>query len=237
MDKIINDIDDYQKEILNNIQKRFTNNYLIPQFWWGDISDRSPSNEKMKAVILGKNPSLECYKYPNDISDNKEYHKELTKNLKLDNRDNDIRDLLINKNDSFFHNWWIKEAFKDIELKTMKGIAIYNLFGFYSKSLPDNIDIRLSHIYQIEEIKNHIIKQIKNSNHIFLMWISSWNMWKEVLGEEVFENKDIYVVNLKGNYNKSILNAVPFKKQQLDIIYDESIINKRKNDIKKIFEQ
>ncbi len=173
---------------------------LIPQFWWGDIDCEEP-----EMVILGRNPSF-CI---DDILDNKYFSDDFKKNI---NGNNESKNLLLGQDKIFIcsgvSRWW-REAFKGRNITSMEGIAIYNLFGFYSKKYPKNIDIKLSHINVLEDLKEKIVKQIKSSKIVFLMWEKSFDAWKELLGKENFKGMNIYVVNHKCACNRYLKSSYP----------------------------
>ncbi len=244
-DKKYDNLNDYIKNCLVNLQNKYIQNEikknptiksknLIPQFFWGDTAN----TENMKAVILAKNPSFNIEGKSNDLKDNKNLASLLKDNLNIDSRTHEIRDLLFISNYNgyapYFSKWWM-EAFNELGLNDMQGIAIYNLFGFYSKNFPSKIDVKESHINYFDEIKKRIETQIRNSQCVFLMWISSWLLWKKILGEDIFKGKTIYVVNARGNCNHILKNSVPMTVEELDNHFDnysEEIINIFKNQLK-----
>ncbi len=234
-EKIDLEISDYRKKILVRLQNYYKylgyndekdreileaidEEYFIPQFWWGDVSNTGP----MMAVILGKNPSLRIEGKINDLSDlsNDDIRNKLELNIKLSNRNNEINNVLINCDNAYFSKWW-SNCFKDLnDFKDFSGVTIYNLFGFYSKSFPDDLDIEESHISKIPDIKNNILNQIEKSKIIILLWKSSWKNWRKVLdyenNKDKFKNKEIYVVNELSQVNTNILKAIPMPIELLE---------------------
>ena len=221
----------------NKIERFDKTREFIPQLWWGDIE-----NEKVKVLILGKNPSL-CVKADgtiDDLSDNIECKDALNVNLQFSNREDRIKNLPLDTSNSYFSKWWL-ESFEGIKIEQMNGIAIYNLFGFYSKYYPDKLDAKESHVYKIDGLKEHILSQFKTAQYIFLLWKSSWKDWRIVLdfdkNAKDFQDKKIYVVNEKSQVNHKLINATPIPIEQLEKMYNEDQINKIQDDIKTIFER
>jgi len=253
-EKIDLEISDYRKKILVRLQNYYKylryndekdreileaidEEYFIPQFWWGDVSNTGP----MKAVILGNNPSLRIKGKINDLSDlfKDDIRNKLELNIKLSNRNNEINNVLINCDNAYFSKW-CSNCFKDIKnFNDFTGVAIYNLFGFYSKSFPDDLDIEESHISIIPDIKNNILNQIEKSKIIILLWKSSWKNWRKVLdyenNKDKFKNKEIYVVNELSQVNTNILKAIPMPIELLEKMYKDEEIKKREEYIKEIF--
>lgn len=221
----------------NAIKTEVISSKLIPQFWWGDVSNTG----EMKAIILGRNPSLkiksDIRSKLTDLADNASdrLKKMLNDNLNIYDRSYEINNLLLNEEENaYFSYWWKNNAFSGLKLQSMNGIAIYNLFGFYSSKFPDNIDYNQSHICKVDGIRNYIRKQIENADNIFIMWKSSWQMWKDVLNTngDIFEGKNIYIVNGNCSRNTQLQNAVKMSIEELDDIHKEE----RKAIIKAIFD-
>jgi len=115
------------------------------------------------------------------------------------------------------------------------------LFGFYSKSYPDNLDPKESHIYQIKELKKLILNQIEKSKIVILLWKSSWKDWRVVLDYEnnksKFLNKELYVVNETSQVNSNILRSIPISIDLLEEMYKKENIIRRQKYIKDILEK
>lgn len=218
---LYNTIDEYDEKI-----KKLQDNYLtakerkavggltlIPQYWWGDIE-----NEKLKAVIFGKNPRLNTNNELslNDLTDNDTFSGELKRNKKFNDRDEQVFNLLFDENcsNAYFQKWW-RDSFKEL-VSNMSGIAIYNMFGFYSGDSDKEININESHILMVKGIKEHIIKQIKSCKSIFLLWKGSWSNWVDILGLDTFKGKTIYVINEFNSSNQIISKAIPMTPEELN---------------------
>ena len=133
----------------------------------------------------------------------------------------------------------MNKAFNDLnEFNDFNGVAIYNLFGFYSKSFPDDLDIEESHISKIPDIKNHILNQIEKAKIVILLWKSSWKNWRIVLdyedNKDKFKNKEIYVVNELSQVSTNILKAIPIPIELLETMHKDEEVEKREEYIKSI---
>jgi hypothetical protein len=209
----------------NRLNTELYSGELIPQFFWGDLT--SPN-----IIILGKNP---VYSIDDEI-DNRDFSSFLNQNLKTNERDEETVNLLTNLKSKFASSgtsrWWRKSfkgwsdfsdeniKFEDLPLNKRCNfmseykIAIFNMYGFYSKSLnsrPNNKS------YIIEnDFKEELVSIISNAKKIYIMWEASLNWWfgkDGILDLDIHNlaNKvEVYIVNGKCKCNCLLKNSVSY---------------------------
>lgn len=169
----------------------FSSNGLIPQPWFGNISNP-------KIVILGKNPGFKPNGKRNDIKDNEELKNELERNLSIQNRNNSLSWIWEQDEEIFLLPWWWKTKFfgnksLDIIKDYSPNIGIFNLYSYYSYSSDflDSKDFSLNSHLSILNFKSILEK----SKVIVFLWGGAVKLYEEKLkfGKNYFENLDIPV--------------------------------------------
>ena len=163
---------------------------LIPHCFWGNIKDP-------EIVILAKNPSYSI----DDELDNKYFRKTFMGNLKIEDRDESIINVLFSSTSydgipfelSCVSKWWRAFFDKNINLSNqetfMSKICILNLCGYYKTTVEKKIG---KHLFWFYDNKNNKIDDViidlfnKEKNKNLKKVISVWkfndnNPWKDIL--------------------------------------------------------
>ncbi len=198
---------------------------LIPQFWWGNISNPS-------VVILGKNPSLKTDGDKNDLKDiNNKIIKQYFKN-NINRKGKFNSNFLYEEKikDSYLVEWW--NNFFNIKDLDKNKVGIFNLFGCYSRNsdfINDNV-LNKSHIKRVEGKEEKIRGALRNSKAIIFLWYGSIKQWEKVLGEDFFNDdilNKIYIANYKNSFIPKLSEIVSYK--DIEKIFEENHMEDIKN--------
>ena len=206
---------------------------LIPQCFWGNIKDP-------KIIILAKNPSC----VTSDYLDNKYFGKKLIENLNIENRSDDVVNLLFSDSLksgipfelSGVSNWW-RSFFSlsvddDKSRNIMNSICIINLCGYY-KTRVGKIKKELFWFYdeekenRINDVVENVFKN-KNLEHVIYVWTRNEdNQWNEVLKSLNVREEIISCANNKNRYHPHI-NITDFLLEGDGVMFYYPIYNKDK---------
>ena len=209
----------------NRLNTELYSGELIPQFFWGYLTNPD-------IIILGKNP---VYSLDDEI-DNRDFALFFEQNLQINERDEDTVNLLTNLKSAFASSgtsrWWRKSfkgwsdfsneniKFEDLPLNKRCNfmseykIAIFNMYGFYSKSLSSRPK---TNSYIIEnDFQKELASIIGRAKKVYVMWEASMNWWfgkDGILGLDIQDlpnEVEVYIVNGNCKCNCLLKNSVSY---------------------------